>query len=167
MPTTTRTRTIDAPASKLWELVRDPHHLPRWWPRVTRVEGVDGQAFTEVLRSDRGRTVRADFLLLSSDEQEMRLVFSQQIEGTPFATVLRSAETELQLRELADGEATEVTITLSQTLRAMRDRERGSRPVAVWEGASGLFTRIGNPMVRRAAAKTLDEALDGLAQIAG
>ncbi|MGH2855564.1 MAG: SRPBCC family protein, partial [Solirubrobacteraceae bacterium] len=40
MPTTQRTRTIAAPAGEVWELVSDPHHLPRWWPRVARVEGV-------------------------------------------------------------------------------------------------------------------------------
>ena len=43
-----------APAEDLWEVVRDPHHLPRWWPRVQRVEDVDGDAFTEVRITAKG-----------------------------------------------------------------------------------------------------------------
>jgi alkyldihydroxyacetonephosphate synthase len=38
VPTTKHTRTIAAPAGEVWELIGDPHHLPRWWPRVARVE---------------------------------------------------------------------------------------------------------------------------------
>ncbi len=169
MPTTTRTRTIDAPAAQIWEIVRDPHHLPRWWPRVTRVEGVDEHAFTEVMRSERGRIVRADFRLLRCDESEMRLIWAQQIEGTPFATVLESAETELRLGA-ADGGATEVSITLHQTLPGWLSSpaQAPGRPAA---GGGGLLSRslarLGSPMVRRAAVRTLDEALEGLAQIAG
>ena len=41
MPTARRSRTIAAPAQELWDVIRDPHHLPRWWPRVTRVEDVE------------------------------------------------------------------------------------------------------------------------------
>ena len=42
-------------------MIRDPHHLPRWWPRVTRVEDVEGDAFTEVMTTAKGKLVRADF----------------------------------------------------------------------------------------------------------
>ena len=35
---------------------RDPHHLPRWWPRVTRVEDVEDGAFTEVMRTAEGQS---------------------------------------------------------------------------------------------------------------
>ena len=38
MPTTRRTRTIAAPPDELWSTIADPYHLPRWWPRVDRVE---------------------------------------------------------------------------------------------------------------------------------
>lgn len=150
MPSTTHSRRIDIPAGELWELVSDPHHLPRWWPRVMRVEDVTHSAFTEVLRSDRGRLVRADFVLVERDESDLRVLWAQQVVGTPFARVLRSAETELRLQPAsgAGGGATEVTISLKQSLR-------------------GVFANLGAVMVRRAAAATAREALDGLERIAG
>jgi uncharacterized protein YndB with AHSA1/START domain len=146
VPTTRRSRTIRMPARELWEVVSDPHHLPRWWPRVTRVEGVDGGAFTEVLMSDRGKIVRADFTLAESDTQALRLVWVQQLEGSPFERLLSRAETELTLE--ACGEATSVTIELRQSL-------------------TGVFPRLGGYMVGRAAAATLEGALDGLERIGG
>lgn len=146
MPTTQRTRTIAAPAGEVWELISDPHHLPRWWPRVARVEGVERDAFTEVLASPRGRLVRADFHVRAVDERELVLRWDQRVEGTPFARVLAAAETELRLRP--NGRATDVTIELRQALR-------------------GLFPRLGASRVRRAARATLEEALDGLERIVG
>jgi uncharacterized protein YndB with AHSA1/START domain len=146
VPTTQRTRTIAAPAGELWELISDPHHLPRWWPRVARVEGVEGDAFTKVLASPRGRMVRADFQVVSVDERALMLRWAQQIEDTPFARLLTAAETELHLEPA--GRATDVTIELRQALR-------------------GVFPRIGASRIRRAAGATLEEALDGLERIAG
>ena len=64
MPTARRSRTIAAPVEELWEVICDPHHLPRWWPRVKRVEDVDGDAFTEVMTTAKGKVVRADFHLV-------------------------------------------------------------------------------------------------------
>ncbi len=152
MPTTRRTRTIAAPAQELWETIRDPHHLPRWWPRVSRVEDVTDREFTEVMRTSSGKYVRADFTLVESDEQAKRLCWEQRVEGSPFARLLRSAETEVRLRDATgterEGLATEVTIELSQTL-------------------NGFFPRLGGYMVRKAAAHTIDEALDGLERIGG
>src|SRR5450631_3934686 len=98
MPTARLSRTIAAPADELWEVVRDPHHLPRWWPRVMRVEDVEGDAFTEVMRTAKGRLVRADFNLLSSNEPGQALRWAQRVEGTPFSRLLTSAETEVRLR---------------------------------------------------------------------
>ncbi len=146
MPTTQRTRTIAAPAGVVWELLSDPHHLPRWWPRVARVEAVERDAFTEVLASPRGRLVRADFQVLSADERALVLRWAQRIEGTPFARLLSAAETELRLQP--NGTATDVTIELRQALR-------------------GLFPRLGANRIRRAARATLEEALDGLERIVG
>ena len=152
MPRTRRTRTIAAPVQQVWEIVRDPHHLPRWWPRVERVEDVSAYAFTEVMRTSKGRVVRADFERLRADEAERALSFSQRVEGTPFARVLRSAETELHVAAVASpdpstvAEATTVTIEVRQAL-------------------SGFFPRFGGFMVSRAAAATLEEALDGLERI--
>jgi uncharacterized protein YndB with AHSA1/START domain len=158
--TTSRTRTIAMPAEELWEMIRDPHHLPRWWPRVTRVEDVEDDAFTEVMKTRKGKLVRADFNVVACDHAEYSLIWAQRVEGTPFARLLKSAETEVRLRasassgkvapaaERAGGEATEVTIELRQAL-------------------NGMSPRFGGFMVRRAARATVDEALDGLERIGG
>lgn len=156
MPTARRHRLIRASTQELWEVVRDPHHLPRWWPRVSRVEDVEGDAFTEVLKTAKGKLVRADFTLTAAVQSQertqtpsadaaRRLLWVQQLEGSPFARLLASAETEVWLAP-RDGASTEVTIELRQTM-------------------TGVFPRFGGYMVRRAAAATLDEALDGLERI--
>ncbi len=165
MPTAQRTRTIAASRQELWDVLGDPHHLPRWWPRVNRVEAVtltgtgEFDAFTEVLMSGRGKMVRADFKRLETVPEE-RVVWAQQVENTPFARILTSAETEISLSHgsgadgsasdgpASDGPLTEVTIELRQTLH-------------------GFLARLGGHLVRRAAHSTLDEALDGLERIVG
>jgi uncharacterized protein YndB with AHSA1/START domain len=146
VPTTRRTRAIAAPAGDIWKLIGDPHHLPRWWPRVARVESVAPDAFTKVLTSRRGRLVRADFRVVAYDEQELVLRWSQQVQDTPFARLLSAAETELRLEPTSAG--TNVTIELRQSLH-------------------GLFPNLGATRVRRAARATLEEALDGLEKIVG
>jgi uncharacterized protein YndB with AHSA1/START domain len=186
MPTARRSRTIAAPVEEVWSLVRDPHHLPRWWPRVTRVEDVQDGAFTEVMLTRKGKVVRADFNVVATDDHTRALTWAQRIQGTPFARLLSSAETEVRLTAFppeapdapdapeapdasgapdapdaaalararagarvanaTEANATEVTIELRQTL-------------------TGLFPRLGGVMVRRAAAATIDEALDGLERI--
>jgi uncharacterized protein YndB with AHSA1/START domain len=153
VPSARRSRTIAMPPAELWQLIGDPHHLPRWWPRVDRVEDVDGEAFTEVMRTSKGKLVRADFRVLQSDESAHSLTWEQQLEGTPFARLLSEARTSVTL-EPAEPEpgfgapSTRVTIELHQRL-------------------TGFFPRFGGFMVNRAAAKTLDEALDGLERIGG
>ena len=153
MPSAIRSRTIALPLTELWELIGDPHHLPRWWPRVDRVEDVDGEAFTEVMRTAKGKLVRADFRVLQSEETEHSVTWEQQLEGTPFARLLSEARTRVTLEpaEAGSGPApagTRVTIELHQRL-------------------TGFFPRFGGFMVSRAALKTLDEALDGLERIGG
>ncbi len=111
MLTVQRSRTIAASPEDLWDVLGDPHHLPRWWPRVSRVEAVtltgtgDLNAFTEVLTGPSGKIVRADFKLLEHVDRQ-RIVWSQQVENTPFARVLRSAETEITLAGAFEGDAT-------------------------------------------------------------
>jgi uncharacterized protein YndB with AHSA1/START domain len=131
--------------------VRDPHHLPRWWPRVSRVEAVEGGAFTEVLKTAKGKLVRADFTLVETDEVQRRLTWSQELEGSPFARLLASAETEVQL--VSQGLSTDMTSHSTDVAIEMR------------QALTGFFPRFGGLMVRRAAAATLDEALDGLERI--
>jgi carbon monoxide dehydrogenase subunit G len=111
-----------------------------------RVEDVEEDAFTEVMRTAKGKSMRADFRLLETDAQAHSLIWEQQLEGTPFARVLKEARTRVSLQE-ADG-GTRVTIELEQKL-------------------NGFFPRFGGFMVRRAAQTTLDEALDGLERIGG
>jgi uncharacterized protein YndB with AHSA1/START domain len=161
MPTARRSRTIAAPVEDLWALIGDPHHLPRWWPRVTRVEDVEEDAFTEVMRTRKGKLVRADFNVVLRDEATHTLTWAQRVEGTPFASVLQSAETEIQLAPLATSGAQQTAVTIE-----LRQKLAGSSAPRV-----GLFvgfsSRFGSPMVRRAAAATLEEALDGLERVGG
>jgi carbon monoxide dehydrogenase subunit G len=148
VPTARRSRQIEAPLQALWEVIGDPHHLPRWWPRVERVEDVEGDAFTEVMKTAKGKLVRADFRLVRRDDGPYALAWEQLLEGTPFGRLLSSAETRVSLRSAAGaaGAATSVTIELEQKL-------------------GGFFPRFGAVMVRRAATATIDEALDGLERI--
>jgi uncharacterized protein YndB with AHSA1/START domain len=173
MPTASETRTISMPAGEVWRLVCDPYHMPRWWPRVERVEGVEGVLFTQVLRgSSSGRLVRADFERTERDDAQMRLVWAQQIAGTPFARVLSASQIELLVRPrmgMNESAGSDVTLTLTQTLPrwfAGPPAERDAR----WDGGS-IFSsslgRLGSPMIRKAAVKTVKEALDGLERIAG
>jgi uncharacterized protein YndB with AHSA1/START domain len=142
--TAQRTRTLAAPQQKLWELIADPHHMPRWWPGVERVEGVEEGRFTQVLRTKRGRPVRMDFRIVTSQAPWAR-AWSQEVEGTPFARVLSESVIEVHLEPA--GEGTEVTI-------AQRQRMRG-------------YSRTGGLMLRRATAGKLGEALDGLERLLG
>jgi len=123
----------------VWSLVGDPHHLPRWWPLTERVEAVDADAWTSVMRSDRGKVVRADYRV-EADEPPRRRAWSQALEGTPFERLLREHRTEVAL--LARDGGTEVTLTVIQ-------RGRGTARLGMW-------------MMRRATRRRLDEALDGL-----
>lgn len=144
MPTTHRTRTLAAPPEDVWAVVADPHHLPRWWPRVGRVEGVDERSWTQVFTTKKGRTVRADFRLLES-EPPRRRVWTQELEDSPFERVLGEAVTAVTLSPSATG--TEVDLELRQKLRG--------------------FARFGRFFVRRATRGVLDEALDGLVRACG
>jgi uncharacterized protein YndB with AHSA1/START domain len=136
---------VSAPLEEVWRLVSDPHSLPRWWPRVSRVENVEQRGsgrrsrWTKVLETSEGRGVRADYRCLSSAENE-RYVWEQELEGTPFARHLRQSRVELALRAV-DG-ATQVDLSSVQTLKGM--------------------SRLGSPMMRRGQGAILDEALDGI-----
>ena len=145
MARVTRTRTIQAPVADVWKLVSDPYNLPRWWPRVSRVENVDAKPggkrtqWTKVLQTGEGRGVRADFRCVSSAEGE-RYVWEQQLDGTPFERHLRSSRIEITLSEA--GPQTDVTIASEQSLRGM--------------------SRLGSPMMRRGQGDILEDALDGI-----
>ena len=177
MTTASRSRVIAASVQDLWDLIGDPHHLPRWWPRVERVEDVHDGAFTEVMKTRKGKVVRADFQLLDTDASERTLRWEQRVEGTPFQQVLLSSLTEVRLAGAGESAlaldaagasvasagaprgawgGTNVTIELRQELR--RQQTHG-----LMSGAP----RLGSYLVRRAALSTLEQALDGLARISG
>ncbi|HEY8810055.1 MAG TPA: SRPBCC family protein [Solirubrobacterales bacterium] len=150
MPRVTRRRTIAVPVEEVWDLISDPYNLPRWWPRVSRVESVDRKPdgkrsqWTKVLETAEGRGVRADYRCLSSAEGE-RYVWEQQLAGSPFERHLRSSVVEIGLR--GAGEGTVVSLTSEQKLRGM--------------------SRLGSPMMRGGQGKILDQALDGLERALG
>ncbi len=144
MPTVRRSRTISSTPERLWEVVEDAHHLPRWWPGVRRVEGVDGERFTEVLYTRKGRPVRIDFSVVESEAPHRR-VWEQEIAGSPFERVLSESVIEIVIEP--DGDAGSV-VTIAQ-----RQQLKG-------------YSRTGGWMLRRATRRKLDEALEGLEAIA-
>jgi carbon monoxide dehydrogenase subunit G len=144
MPKVTRSRVVAADQARVWDLISDPHNLPRWWPRVVRVEDVHDPGgkrarWTAVLGTERGTGVRADFRCTGSTSAE-RYAWEQDIEGSPFERVLKSSTVELRLRPV-DGR-TEVTVAGDETLRGL--------------------SRLGASMLKGAARRRLDEALDGI-----
>jgi uncharacterized protein YndB with AHSA1/START domain len=144
MPSARRSRTVAATPQAVWEVIEDPHHLPRWWPGVARVEGVQPDRWTQVFTTKKGRPVRADFRVLESHPPWLRS-WQQEVMGTPFERVLNESIIEIGL-EPGDG-GTQVTITHHQKLRG--------------------YSRTGGSLLRRATARTLSEALDGLERICG
>jgi len=145
-----RTRVIKAEPDELWAVIEDPHHFPRWWPGVVRVEGVSDERFTHVYTTKKGRTVRIDFRVLDTEAPQAdspgQRSWEQDIPGTPFERVLREAVTEIWLVPTDNG-AARVTIVQRQKLRG--------------------YSRTGGWMLRRATRARLDEALDGLERIVG
>lgn len=139
MPVARARRTLPAPPEAVWAVVGDPRRLPRWWPRTMRVEGVSGRGFTAVMRSSRGRAIRADQRIVAL-ERPRRCAWALEVDGTPFESVLAASETEVVLAP-ADG-GTEVRLELRQRLR----------------GAS----RLAGPLAWRSARRQLRAALDGL-----
>jgi uncharacterized protein YndB with AHSA1/START domain len=163
VPTARRSRTIAASAEDLWAIVSDPHHLPRWWPRVSRVEDVEDGAFTEVMTTSRGKVVRADFDLVQADGLQHSLTWSQRVEGTPFGRLLKSAETEVRLTPATQGAQS----AFGERATGLTGGIQTVVTIELRQALTGFFPRFGGFMVRRAAAATIDAALDGLERISG
>jgi uncharacterized protein YndB with AHSA1/START domain len=143
-----RTRVVSAPVAEVWKVLEDPYQMPRWWPRVERMEGVEEDRFTQVFVSKRRRTVRADFRLLASEPPDAEYssghrTWTQEVEGTPFERVLQESITEVLVETVPEG--TRITLAQRQKLKG--------------------YTRVGALSMRGATVKRLDEALDGLARI--
>jgi uncharacterized protein YndB with AHSA1/START domain len=150
VPKARRSRVILAPRSAVWRVVSDPYQLSRWWPRVTRVEGVQerkrgtGTAWTKVMETKSGRVVRADFRCLYAKDPSS-YAWEQEVDGTPFEKVFRSAVTRIDLSD--DQRGTLVSLETQQRLRGM--------------------SRFGGFMIKRATTVQLDHALDGLERAVG
>ena len=146
MATAKRTRTVGASPEEVWELISDPHHMPRWWPGVKRMEDVSDERWTQVFTTKKGRAVRVDFHLLQSDppvvggDQPGVRAWEQEIQGTPFERVLAQSIIEIVLEPAEAG--TLVTLTQRQKLRG--------------------YSRTGGFLLRRATKEKLTEALEGL-----
>ncbi|MDX6582143.1 MAG: hypothetical protein QOI10_1327 [Solirubrobacterales bacterium] len=147
MPRVSRSRVIGVDQGRVWDLVSDPHNLPRWWPRAKRVEDVRGPIgarahWTTVLETEAGKGVRADYRCTGATAPQ-RYEWEQQIEGTPFERVLRAARLEIGLSEADSGTA--VTLTSIESLRGI--------------------SRLGSMMMRGAARDRLEEALASIERV--
>ena len=142
MPTVTVSRTIPASQGELWELLSDPHHQPRWWPNVERMEAVASDGFTQVLKTRRGKPVRADFATIEWRPPWM-LAWEQQLPGTPFARVLAESVMQISLEPGPEG----TVVTLSHRLKP-----RG-------------YSRTGGFLIGRDTSKQLERLLDGIARL--
>ena len=139
-----RSAVVPAAPERVWEVLADAYTLPRWWPGITRVEGVREIGFTAVLMSRKGRTIRLD-LLYTEVEEPTRLAWTMEVSGSQFERLLTDWSTRFTLAPDAGG--TRVTIEEHQ-------RFRGS-------------LRTGALIQARAARQRLDGALAGLGEFVG
>jgi uncharacterized protein YndB with AHSA1/START domain len=140
-----RERVLAGAPDDIWRIVSDPTRLPAWWPGVSRVEEASREAWTTVLVSPKGKSVRADYSLVDAREPEW-LRWQQELEESPFERLLSESTTELQLEPEPDG-GTRVRLTLNQ-------RARG-------------WARFSPFQLRAAATRQAEGALEGLAILAG
>ena len=140
---------VPAAPEEVWALVSDPARLPQWWPGVTRVEEATPDAWTTVLSSPGGKSVRVDYTRVEA-EPERRLVWRQEVEESPFERILLSATTEIALERQPEG--TRVTVALDQRPRGwarfapLQFRAAGRRQVRA--AAEGLETVFGGGETR-------------------
>jgi uncharacterized protein YndB with AHSA1/START domain len=128
---------------EVWALISDPAQLARWWPGVTRVEEATTEAWTTVLTSPKGKSVRMDYSRVEATEPT-RLVWRQEVEQSPFERILTEATTSVELS--AADEGTRVAIELDQKPRGwarlapLQFRAAGKRQVeGAVEGLERLF----------------------------
>jgi len=140
-----RERVLSATPAEVWGVVSDPNRLAAWWPGVSRVEEATREAWTTVLVSPSGKSVRADYSLVEAEEQE-RLRWRHEVEESPFERLLAESTTEIALS--SEGEAgTRVRLTLDQ-------RPRG-------------WARFSPFQLRAAARRQAETALERLAELLG
>jgi uncharacterized protein YndB with AHSA1/START domain len=140
-----RERVVGAAPAEVWRVVSDPMRLAAWWPGVSRVEEASREAWTTVLVSKTGKSVRADYSLVAAEEPA-RVLWRHEVEASPFERLLRESTTEIALAADESG-GTMVTLTLEQ-------RPRG-------------WARFSPFQLRAAARRQAELALDGLAELFG
>ena len=140
-----RERMISAAPAEVWRIVSDPTRLAAWWPGVTRVEEASREAWTTVLVSPGGKSVRADYSLVEAEEPQ-RLRWRHEVEESPFERLLSESTTEIALAAEVEG-GTRVAVTLAQ-------RPRG-------------WARFSPFQLRAAAGRQAEGALEGLAELLG
>jgi uncharacterized protein YndB with AHSA1/START domain len=140
-----RERVVSAAPAEVWQVVSDPTRLAAWWPGVKRVEEASRDAWTTVLVSPKGKSVRADYSMVEAREPE-RLLWRHEVDESPFERLLSESTTEIALSADATG-GTVVTLTLNQ-------RPRG-------------WARFSPFQLRAAASKQAEAALEGLAELLG
>ena len=141
-----RERVVAAEPADVWRVVSDPTRLAAWWPGVTRVEEASREAWTTVLVSPGGKSVRADYSLVEAEEPE-RMLWRHEVEESPFERLLSDSTTEISLAAEAEGGGTRVTVTLDQ-------RPRG-------------WARFSPFQLRAAASRQAEAALEGLVELLG
>jgi uncharacterized protein YndB with AHSA1/START domain len=140
-----RERVVSAAPAEVWQVVSDPTRLAAWWPGVKRVEEASRDAWTTVLVSPKGKSVRADYSMVEAREPE-RLLWRHEVAESPFERLLAESTTEIALSADATG-GTVVMLTLNQ-------RPRG-------------WARFSPFQLRAAASKQAEAALEGLAELLG
>jgi len=140
-----RERVLSATPAEVWGVVSDPNRLAAWWPGVSRVEEATREAWTTVLVSPSGKSVRADYSLVEAEEPE-RLRWRHEVEESPFERLLAESTTEIALSSEGEG-GTRVRLTLDQ-------RPRG-------------WARFSPFQLRAAARRQAEAALEGLAELLG
>ncbi|HEX6651569.1 MAG TPA: SRPBCC family protein [Thermoleophilaceae bacterium] len=140
-----RERVVPAAPAEVWGIVSDPTRLAAWWPGVSRVEEASREAWTTVLVSKTGKSVRADYSLVEAEEPE-RVMWRHEVDASPFERLLRDSTTEIALAPEAGG-GTRVNLRLEQ-------RPRG-------------WARFSPFQMRAAARRQAEAALDGLAGLLG
>jgi uncharacterized protein YndB with AHSA1/START domain len=145
VPKVKRARTIRAASQELWDVIADPVQFPRWWPDVVRVEDATPLAWTKVLTTPKGATVRADFTRLAADEPHL-IRWRQELDESPFERIMSENVMEIRLEPGAEA-STRVEMRAVQRLCG--------------------YSRFGGFLFRRAMRGKLEQALDGLERVSG
>ena len=139
-----RERTVAADPAEVWSVVSDPARLPQWWPGVARVEESTPEAWTNVLTSPKGKTVRADYTRLEADDRR-RLVWRHEVEESPFERILARSTTEIVLAPAEEGTRVEIAVS---------HQPRG-------------WARLSPFQLRAAATRQVEGALQNLGRLLG